>query len=252
MQDVLSQRDGGDSRVHQNKHTLSVIDFPCPCDYKKCSSLRPPFGKETYTVGLFSKTDRAFALAISDLAYCNPFLPDRIDAERRALGAEFFERPAVLSKRDVLGDAHPNIPRATERVRDLLSRLRPGAEALATAGRRAGGEEFQLYEDLVLFLLFHCFLREMDALVDQGAPRRVQFFSAFSDNYQHYFFGKAEPAAVAHTFALLFQLRRAFRHIFDYIIGESMPAARLRAAVWQSIFTPRPAALPAGALQPDG
>jgi len=32
-------------------------------------------------------------------------------------------------------------------------------------------------------------------------------------------------------------VRRAFYHIYEYIIGSSMAAARLRAAVWQSIFT---------------
>ena len=38
-------------------------------------------------------------------------------------------------------------------------------------------------------------------------------------------------------FALGFQARRAFHHIFRQILGDSLPAARLRASVWQSIFT---------------
>lgn len=38
-------------------------------------------------------------------------------------------------------------------------------------------------------------------------------------------------------FACLYQVRRAFEHIFQYILGDSLPAARLRAMVWQSIFT---------------
>src|SRR5262249_2038936 len=41
----------------------------------------------------------------------------------------------------------------------------------------------------------------------------------------------------SHLFACFFQLRRAFHHIIESIIGSSMAAARLRAAVWQSIFT---------------
>src|SRR5690606_25601535 len=41
----------------------------------------------------------------------------------------------------------------------------------------------------------------------------------------------------AHLFACLFQLRRVFQHVFYYIVGESLPAAKLRAAVWQSVFT---------------
>ena len=47
---------------------------------------------------------------------------------------------------------------------------------------------------------------------------------------------KLEPA-LPHWFAFLFQVRRASHHIFDFIVGNSMPAARLRGAVWQSIFT---------------
>jgi transcriptional regulator with PAS, ATPase and Fis domain len=38
-------------------------------------------------------------------------------------------------------------------------------------------------------------------------------------------------------FACFFQLRRAWHNIYDNIIGGSMASARLRAAVWQSIFT---------------
>ena len=41
----------------------------------------------------------------------------------------------------------------------------------------------------------------------------------------------------AHVFACFRQIQRAFHHIYDNIIGNSMPAARLRASIWQSIFT---------------
>ncbi|HEX3126977.1 MAG TPA: sigma 54-interacting transcriptional regulator, partial [Thermoanaerobaculia bacterium] len=41
----------------------------------------------------------------------------------------------------------------------------------------------------------------------------------------------------AHVFACFFQIRRAFHFTFRSIVGGSMPAARLRAQVWQSIFT---------------
>ena len=56
----------------------------------------------------------------------------------------------------------------------------------------------------------------------------------------------------AHLFALGFQARRAFHHIFRQIFGGSLPAARLRAAVWQSIFTHDMPALSRAALRPHG
>ena len=42
---------------------------------------------------------------------------------------------------------------------------------------------------------------------------------------------------VPHLFAAFFQIRRAFHYIFRNIVGDSAPVVRLRAAVWQSIFT---------------
>src|SRR6185503_12223975 len=41
----------------------------------------------------------------------------------------------------------------------------------------------------------------------------------------------------AHLFACFYQVRRAFHHIFENIVGRTLPAARLRAAIWESIFT---------------
>src|SRR5690606_15319107 len=45
----------------------------------------------------------------------------------------------------------------------------------------------------------------------------------------------AEEAA--HLLACFFQIRRAFDQIFSTIVGTTIPAARLRASIWQSIFT---------------
>lgn len=39
-------------------------------------------------MGLLSDTERDFAVAASHLAYVNPFLPERIEWERRAIGEE--------------------------------------------------------------------------------------------------------------------------------------------------------------------
>ena len=49
--------------------------------------------------------------------------------------------------------------------------------------------------------------------------------------------GWRRELAPGHVFACLFQVQRAFHHIFGSIIGRSSAAARLRGSVWQSIFT---------------
>jgi transcriptional regulator with PAS, ATPase and Fis domain len=40
-----------------------------------------------------------------------------------------------------------------------------------------------------------------------------------------------------HVFAVFFQIRRAFENIYTCLVGQSAPMARLRQAVWQSLFT---------------
>lgn len=61
-----------------------------------------------------------------------------------------------------------------------------------------------------------------------------QQYRALYDSPHH---TQHDTAAAAHLFACFSQVRRAFRHIFDCILGESSPAAHLRETVWQSIFT---------------
>src|SRR5262245_44887041 len=74
--------------------------------------------------GFFDPAQRQFTEALSKLAYSNPFLPERIDAEGAALGAEFTARDRVWNvrlDRDVL---HPNLIRLSERVATLVEVLR--------------------------------------------------------------------------------------------------------------------------------
>jgi DNA-binding NtrC family response regulator len=65
------------------------------------------------------------------------------------------------------------------------------------------------------------------------------FYTRFAADWNRSFdvpgFETALP--VEHFFACCWQLARAFHRIFDHIIGSSMPAARLRASIWESIFT---------------
>ena len=66
-------------------------------------------------------------------------------------------------------------------------------------------------------------------------------WKAFQQDFDKYLHvpGLQLPAHydAGHCFAVFFQIQRAFDRIFECIIGRSMPVARLRAAVWESIFT---------------
>ena len=193
-------------------------------------------------MALLADAERVFCEAVSKLAYCNPFLPERIKWERQALGDEFADRGKVW---DVGADAyqeHPNIINIGERTEGLARTLR---ERLVS-GTRPEQRERLLYENLILYLLFH---RNRDlfyeiilkAVSGKSAIEPVPFYKDFIRDIDHFFavpgVRNAERHSPAHLFACFFQIRRAFQYIHHHIVGASMPAARLRAAVWRSVFT---------------
>ncbi len=101
-----------------------------------------------------------------------------------------------------------------------------------------------LYDDLVTYLLYYQHLAPMSrpllAFTGEG-DRLAQVWRAFQQQRRSLLepLGPAAQAlpSDAHLFACLHQVRRAFTNIFDFLIGESAPATRLRASVWQSLFT---------------
>jgi DNA-binding NtrC family response regulator len=185
--------------------------------------------------------EQAQAAAISRLGHCNPFLPERIENERTILGAEFAPTDAVWTVRADREVQNPNVARIKELAAALVGRLR---ERLV-AGVKPSEAERLSYADAVLYLLYTRYEDELLDLVLGGAAGsdagRVPFFHRFAADCAHWLDvpGVRLPSdhEPAHLFACLFQVRRAFHHIFWHLIGGSMPMARLRAAVWQSIFT---------------
>src|SRR5438093_698332 len=194
-------------------------------------------------MGFMSGEERALAAALSRLGYANPFLPERIEAERAALGPAFVHADRVWSVRADRTVQNPNIARLGERAAALAATLR---ERLA-AGAEPAASDRGLYEDVVLYLLYTRYENDLFDLVVQPADasdagRRVPFYEKFRADCQHFLDlpgaplpGRQEPG---HLFASLFQVRRAFHHIFWHIIGGSMSMARLRAAVWLETCEP--------------
>ncbi len=188
-------------------------------------------------------SERAFLQAVSKLGYCNPFLPERIQYEREALGPDFRETEPVWSMRVDDPDTSPvNALKIAERVETLVGELKKRLAGRTAASR----EDLILYEDAVLFLLYHRYRNPLTevilrALDEKSGAGRIGFYANFLRDWEHYVYvpGFTLPTQhqAPHFFACYFQVRRAFHHIFSYIIGGSMAGARLRATVWQSIFT---------------
>jgi sigma-54 interacting transcriptional regulator len=189
-------------------------------------------------MSVLSESERVRAEGVARVGYCNPFLPERVASERAALGAAFVERAAVWSVEADGSAVHPNVERLAQSAEELAAAMR----ARLVAGASATSAERQLYEDIVLYAIYSRYENAFYALTELGAaPGPVEFYAAFRGDLEHFLAvpgaRRVPPAEQPHVFACLFQVRRAFHHIFRFIIGGSMPAARLRAAIWQSIFT---------------
>jgi transcriptional regulator with AAA-type ATPase domain len=181
-----------------------------------------------------SSAELSFLSAVSQLAYSNPFLPERAQCERAALGGEYDEGEPVWS----LPVEDPDRPRVN--VWRINARLEPLAEQLRArllARSRQRETDLVLYEDAIIHLLYN---RYYPKFVKATSAKDAGFYRDYLADWKHFFPeqitfpSRHEPV---HTFACYRQIQRAFEQIFNAIIGGSNPAARLRAAVWQSIFT---------------
>ena len=175
------------------------------------------------------------------MGYCNPFLPERVELERAALGPEFVEGEPVWSYRADQPGPRENVWRLYRKLEPLLDDLR----SRLTAGAAHSEHDLSLYEDAVLYLLYTryyaSFVHAGGATSGKRDPAHWRFYTDFAADWRRFFGveslrfpGSHDPL---HTFACFRQIQRAFDVVFTDIIGGSMPAARLRASIWQSIFT---------------
>jgi transcriptional regulator with AAA-type ATPase domain len=186
-------------------------------------------------MAFLNSANRKFLEAVSNLLYANPFLADMMAFERQALGSEVTEEAPIWS----MSVTDPD--RVRSNTWRIMDRLTPLLKNLRTSLARASANETDLrfYEDGLLYYFYYKHYEQLLAATFQKG--RWTFYKDFLDEWNHYF----QVANVAlptghqarHTFACYYQVIRAFHHVFDQIIGNSHPAARLRAAIWQSVFT---------------
>ena len=185
---------------------------------------------------LLAGADRRFADRIHRITYLNPFAPERRELEREALGPAWTEsQPHWSEDPDLLGD-DANIAALLERTEALVAKLAPRL----AAGEAATENELLAYESAVLFALYHRVRETLDDVLASGA-RSVKSYAAFERQAEPLLApgGRELPSGLtsSHAFAFFFQIHRAFRLIFGHIVGTTEPANRLKAQVWQSVFT---------------
>jgi transcriptional regulator with AAA-type ATPase domain len=190
-------------------------------------------------MAFLSAAERTFLKAVSQFAYCNPFLPEHTEFERAVLGRDFLEGEPVWSQQV----KHPEKPR--ENVWRIFKKLEPLTIDLRrrlAEGSSPRREDLVLYEDAVLHLLYQRYYPKFYAAnISRPFVTRWAFFNQYRDDWNTFFNINDIKFPSGHdslrTFAFFRQIQRAFEQIFQDIIGASLPAARLRGAIWQSIFT---------------
>ena len=185
---------------------------------------------------MFSADERQFLRTVSKLSYCNPFTAERLALERAALGDRY--RPTEQQWNVYVGSSGE-----LTNVVSIIDRLKPLLEQLRQTERDAKSEE--LYDDLVVFLLYHRFRSQFGAVLERldrgaSAPNIASLFAEFAEEVGHFYrssrTGPTSPHEPELLFALAFQISRAFFYIYRFIIGASDPMIRLRAQIWESVF----------------
>jgi hypothetical protein len=162
-----------------------------------------------------------------------------VEYERAALGGDFVEGEPVWSLPvDQPEQPRANVWRIVERLEPLGEQMRGRLRARPTVSL----EDLALYEDAILHLLYQRYYSRFHEAEFGDRPRSGawRFYQDFLVDWRYFYgldgvaFTQHDPC---HAFACFRQIQRAFEQIFRDIIGGSLPAARLRASVWQSIFT---------------
>lgn len=179
------------------------------------------------------------ARAISQLTFCNPFVPQRMEFERAVLGDDYVASDTSWNFPTTGQVERPNETRAREKVSAFVATLRR-----RMAGNAAPSlQEWRLYQDAVVHYLYYAlegdFYRTLaDSKNSPGyAALYARYLELFHDLLEKPAAGRACHYRAEHLFACCYQVTRAFQGIYRSIIGFSPCMIDLRAKVWQSIFT---------------
>jgi transcriptional regulator with PAS, ATPase and Fis domain len=180
--------------------------------------------------------------SLSSLPYTNPFSPERLELEKSILKEEFQPYKNRSSERHELAN-NQNLIRIAEIAHTLSDELKLRILNSRTKQKKV----FEQYEDLAFLLMYYQLAGSMDEMIARrhnatNKPAKFPFYRKFIEMSASYFEefqsqGYERTHSDAHLFAIFFQIRRAYYHIFENFIGRSETVRKLREDVWTSIFT---------------
>jgi DNA-binding NtrC family response regulator len=182
---------------------------------------------------LFRGPDLRAARDLSTVAFASPFGSEAEAAHKRLLGPAWAEGP---------GASAANRASLLDRTGQVVA----AAKGHLQSGLRPSDEHKTLYEDAVLLLLYLRSERRLTSLLDtepgpDARPPALPWFPKFASEAEE-LLGPAGGSLLAlhppqHQLASFHQIARALRAIEGLIVGASPSTARLRNAIWQSVFT---------------
>ena len=187
-------------------------------------------------MAIFNAKELQTAVDIGTLGLTNPFMEKRIELERRILGDAFVPLQDFWNATSSMDD-NANVAEITRRAHELLHMARA---RLSEGQSFENSEEKEIYRALAQFALYYVCQESFYRYIQSVNPS-VLSFEAFEEQVKFYFprsgSGAFDDVDAARLYSLFFVIRRAFHFIFRYIFGGSRAVARLRAAVWESVFT---------------
>ena len=170
-----------------------------------------------------NSADREFFSALGDVVFGNPFSAQRAAAiVRIAPGALFGD---LTRDREAL-------------ARIVAPRLAPLLDQGACAFRRLNTEERRVVEPAILYVSYHRYVPELDALIERQAKGGSSLPLPFAEEAIATLVNHDIPVErAARMFSFFFQLRRAFYFIHRSLAGECESMRRLREGLWNNVFT---------------
>ena len=111
---------------------------------------------------LLNIEDHRFLESVAEVSYANPFLAERINYERRALGSDFDESQANWN---LLGDDPETQQINTRKIAERAYSIVAGVQQLMKKGAAGSRKELQFYEDTVLFLLYYYYAQRFKDII---------------------------------------------------------------------------------------
>ncbi|VGO12975.1 Transcriptional regulatory protein GlrR [Pontiella desulfatans] len=161
---------------------------------------------------------------VAEAAFSNPFSDKRVEIDRQIVGADdTVHWEATLE---------PLLRKLGEHIRSL-------EKAGGIVINRDGNEEVRAIAVSILFYVFHRYMERFDSLIVEQVKAgdescRAPFAYQCLEDLTRYGF---EHADACRYVAIFYQVRRAYFFISKGLVGESPCMKRLRAQLWDNIFT---------------